>query len=246
MKTSFAPSRWSRVVTPDHWAGPICIGLRPQNQIGSEVFLRAGRGGETAKLSGQPWAPPGAVLRRTPSPSWGATAPPWWTPASITRGPFSSPGSDVLPLIVHDLATAVFLYPPRFWYVEAYMLEVVPIGSFSWLNCSAADGELRLWDAIQHRVLSSTWCVSVFRLLPPFCRCCGWRGNFFFSWILGKCRAHGGVSGVYSVATGPSIGDRVLRCALKNYPRLCCDLFPAYEVIRSVIARSWLIHIMVL
>ncbi|XP_078448383.1 transducin/WD40 repeat-like superfamily protein isoform X2 [Wolffia australiana] len=47
------------------------------------------------------------------------------------------------------------------------------------LFTGSADGELRLWDAVQHRALSSTW-------------------------------AHGGVSGVYSVATGPSLGERVL------------------------------------
>ncbi|XP_020244974.1 protein DECREASED SIZE EXCLUSION LIMIT 1 isoform X2 [Asparagus officinalis] len=47
------------------------------------------------------------------------------------------------------------------------------------LFTGAADGELRVWDTVQHRTLSSTW-------------------------------AHGGASGVYSVATNSSIGDRVV------------------------------------
>ncbi|XP_020251170.1 protein DECREASED SIZE EXCLUSION LIMIT 1-like isoform X1 [Asparagus officinalis] len=54
------------------------------------------------------------------------------------------------------------------------------------LFTGAADGELRVWDTVQHRTLSSTW-------------------------------AHGGASGVYSVATNSSTGDRVVRFDL------CCS-----------------------
>ncbi|KAJ6846341.1 protein DECREASED SIZE EXCLUSION LIMIT 1 isoform X1 [Iris pallida] len=47
------------------------------------------------------------------------------------------------------------------------------------LFTGAADGELRIWDTVQHRTLSSTW-------------------------------AHGGASGVYSVATTSSMGNRII------------------------------------
>ncbi|XP_020251171.1 protein DECREASED SIZE EXCLUSION LIMIT 1-like isoform X2 [Asparagus officinalis] len=67
------------------------------------------------------------------------------------------------------------------------------------LFTGAADGELRVWDTVQHRTLSSTW-------------------------------AHGGASGVYSVATNSSTGDRVVRAALSSYSFPCANVITLLQV----------------
>lgn len=81
-------------------------------------------------------------------------------------------------------------------------------------SSSAADGELRAWDTASHRTASSVWFVT--SVLVQLCCLQPWAIQFYArlgvtAMACDFCRAHAGSAGVYSVAAGAGLGNKIIR-----------------------------------
>lgn len=77
-------------------------------------------------------------------------------------------------------------------------------------TCSSSDGELRIWDAVQHRTISSAW--YSFQSIPPFF---SWNFMPIRMWRKNDVgcfgyRVHGAAHGVVCVAASPLLGGNKL------------------------------------
>ena len=85
---------------------------------------------------------------------------------------------------------------------------------------SSADGELRIWDTVQHRTLSSAWYSHRFSIfvfvVVVVLNAIGLLGiDFFFFFVYSECRVHSAAHGITCVASSPLIGaNKVIRCCL--------------------------------